>query len=118
MSAKITFQERESIERLIKADFSLGAIASVLHRSKGGIQKEVQINGGRDGYTAQKAQKRKDVVMFNRSKIISKMMSGYIPDKYLELRVKALESALISLSLDIEKLKSGKKSPKIKNAKT
>jgi len=54
----LNYEERFSIEKMLRADETLTNIAKVLGRGLSGISEEVSANGGRTKYTAMKAQLR------------------------------------------------------------
>ena len=54
----LSYEERFSIEKMLKADETLTTIATILGRGISGISGEVSVNGGRTKYAATKAQLR------------------------------------------------------------
>lgn len=56
--AHLKYEERWSIEKMLKAGETLTNIAKILGRGLSGISEEVKLNGGRTKYTARKAQLR------------------------------------------------------------
>lgn len=105
MIEKISFEERQDIQKYIKQGKSGGEIAMILARSRNGINTEIRNAGGREAYDAVHAQHRSDSVRQIQNEQVSKKLRGHKDSFGWKIRIEALESALISLSLDNEKLK-------------
>lgn len=101
----LSYDEREEIEKYIKRGESLTEIARILARSKNAIVTEVRINGGRDEYSAVSAQARKFDAVNERYAKVSEKLKGRKDSFGMHARIIALESGIITLSLEIEKLK-------------
>jgi IS30 family transposase len=57
---RITFEEREKIEMLLKKGFGMYSTATAIQRPNSTVTYEIRNNGGRHGYDAVKAQQRAD----------------------------------------------------------
>ena len=112
MIEKISFEERQDIEKYIKQGKSGGEIAHILARSRNGINTEIRNGGGRDIYSAVHAQRRSESVREIQNKAVAQKLKGR-PDSFgMHARIIALESALLNLSLEVEKLKKNRVSVK------
>jgi IS30 family transposase len=108
MIETISYKERQDIERMIKEGHPGSMIAAFLGRSRNGINTEIRKNGGRETYNAREAQKRSDSVREIQNRAVSEKLKGR-PDSFgMHSRIIALEQALISLSLEVEKLKKNR----------
>lgn len=105
MIEKLSFEERQDIERYIKQGLSGGNIAHILARSRNGINTEIRNNGGREGYDAEKAQRRSESVRQIQNEQVSKKLMGHKDSFGWKERIQALENGMISLSLEHEKVK-------------
>lgn len=108
MIERIDFEERKLIERYIKQGRPGSEIAEMLCRSRNGINTEIRNNGGRERYTAEKAQERYESVRKLQSESVSEKLKGHKDSFGWKERVEALEAGIINLSLEIEKLKKAK----------
>lgn len=59
--SRITFEERKQIQKWIKRGLSFNAISKIMNRSKSGIANEVNSNGGRKEYDAEKSQQMQEI---------------------------------------------------------
>jgi IS30 family transposase len=59
---KITFEERQVIERMIKDNAPTAVIGHTIKKSSQSVAAEIKINGGRENYTAEIAQQRVNTV--------------------------------------------------------
>ena len=108
MIENLSFEERKEIERMIKENQPGSMIACNLERSRNGINTEIRKNGGRENYCAIEAQKRYESVRGKQNRVVSEKLKGR-PDSFgMHARIIALEQALISLSLEVEKLKKNR----------
>lgn len=88
---RLTFEEREIIEKLIKNNISACGIARAINRSKNSVITEIRRNGGRDEYRAQSSQEKYYINMSKKHKILSDFNKGKSPMNTLLSRVDSLE---------------------------
>lgn len=105
-SQPLHFWERKIIESMIIDGRSLSCIAVYLSRGRTTILFEVKRNGGRDVYTATKAQENAEQNRMNRNLKTSQSVKGRIANPYnvLKQRIENLEMQLEILSETIKEI--------------
>lgn len=112
-NSRLTLGERQLIEKLLKQSQSCSHIAGVIGRSKNAVVVEVRRAGGRETYSAEKAQEESDhrfnVARFSKSrKLTIAHGEGIVETPYITLkrRLECLEMQLEILTEQIRKLQN------------
>lgn len=105
LSKALTMKERVKIERLLKEPLSLTQIAKQIGRSKNCVVTEVRINGGRENYTANKAQERFYTVHVLAWEELRKRNKGTDPRSKQNIKIENLEMQLEILHDEIKRLR-------------
>lgn len=102
----LTFDERKKIEKLLKINLSCGEISKALNRSKNLIVVEVRRSGGRDNYTAKKAQNDSEQRKIKKYENLSKKNKS--EDTFLKKRIycyQRLEALEMQIEILVDQIK-------------
>lgn len=102
---RLTYEERQKIETLLKTPISITVLASMIGRSKNCVVVEVRRNGGRSEYTAKKAQASADARKDNQKQVLRKNNAGKIgknPRSCFIHRMRSIEMQIQILSETIK----------------
>ena len=108
---RLTYEERQKIETLIKTPVSLTVLASMIGRSKNCVVLEVRRNGGRSEYTAKKGQASADARVDQRKQVLIKNNTGKIgknPRSHFIHRMRSIEMQVQIISETLKELLNAK----------
>jgi len=93
-SRALTLAEREEISRSVALGHSLRTIASQIHRAPSTISRELQRNGGRDGYRANQADqhaweraRRPKVCKLKKHRVLSKVVAAKLQRRWSPVQI-------------------------------
>ena len=93
-SRALTLAEREEISRSLALGHSLRCVAVQLHRAPSTISREIQRNGGRDGYRANQADQRAwdqghrpKVCKLNRHRVLARVVAAKLHQRWSPVQI-------------------------------
>ncbi len=87
-SAYLTFDERKSIESLLKDGLNGSKISQILGRDRSSINMDIRRNGGPENYTAAKAQEASELRKLNRGWVGADLNKNGFLEKVKDLHQK------------------------------
>lgn len=106
---RLTFEERQEIEKYLKLGLNCHQISKLLHRSRTGIRTEILLSP--KPYEAVTAQKRSETAWIIRNKNISNKLKGvkkYSSNIALQEKISLIEMQLEIITTFIKEQQNGK----------